>query len=36
VDPQALLRCKQSYERNGVIAQLGAPGEMHYRQFIQQ
>ncbi|HEX5808340.1 MAG TPA: mandelate racemase/muconate lactonizing enzyme family protein [Anaerolineales bacterium] len=36
VDPQALERCKQRYEREGVISQLGVPGEMHYRQFPQQ
>ena len=36
VDPQALARCKQRYERAGVISQLGMPGEMHYRQFLQQ
>jgi hypothetical protein len=31
-----LARCKQRYERDGVISQLGEPGEMHYRQFFQQ
>jgi glucarate dehydratase len=36
VDPQALARCKQRYERDGVISQLGVPGEMHYRQFLHQ
>ena len=36
VDPQALERCKQRYEREGVISQLGVPGELHYRQFPQQ
>src|SRR5688572_1878957 len=36
VDPQALARCKEQYERDGVISQLGVPGEMHYRQFLQQ
>jgi glucarate dehydratase len=36
VDPQALARCKERFERDGVIAQLGAPGEIHYRQFLQQ
>src|SRR5512134_397934 len=35
-DPQALTRCKKRYERDGVISQLGVPGEMHYRQFLQQ
>ena len=35
-DPQALTRCKQRYERDGVISQLGVPGEAHYRQFLQQ
>ena len=36
VDPQALERCKQRYERDGVISQLGVPGEKHYRHFQQQ
>jgi glucarate dehydratase len=36
VDPQALQRCKDLYERDGVISQLGVPGETHYRQFLQQ
>jgi glucarate dehydratase len=36
VDPQALRRCKERYERDGVLSQLGAPGEMHYRQSLQQ
>jgi glucarate dehydratase len=36
VDPQALARCKERYERDGVISQLGVPGETHYRQFLQQ
>jgi glucarate dehydratase len=36
VDPLALERCKQRYEKDGVISQLGVPGEMHYRQFLQQ
>jgi glucarate dehydratase len=36
VDPDALARCKQRYERDGVISQLGVPGETHYRQFLQQ
>jgi hypothetical protein len=36
VDPQALARCKDAYERDGVISQLGVPGEIHYRQFLQQ
>ena len=36
LDPQALARCKQRYESEGVISQLGVPGEAHYRQFIQQ
>jgi glucarate dehydratase len=36
VDPEALMRCKQRYERDGVISQLGEPGETHYRQFLQQ
>jgi len=35
-DPRALERCKQRYEQDGVISQLGVPGEMHYRQFLQQ
>jgi glucarate dehydratase len=36
IDLQALDRCKQRYERDGVISQLGVPGETHYRQFFQQ
>lgn len=36
IDPKALARCKERYEREGVISQLGEPGEMHYRQFLQQ
>lgn len=36
IDPQALARCKERYERNGVLSQLGVPGEAHYRQFLQQ
>lgn len=36
VDPEALARCKERYERDGVISQLGEPGETHYRQFLQQ
>ncbi|MGQ0603856.1 MAG: mandelate racemase/muconate lactonizing enzyme family protein [Anaerolineales bacterium] len=36
LDPQALERCRQRYERDGVISQLGLPGETHYRQFSQQ
>ena len=36
VDPDALARCKERYERDGVISQLGVPGEAHYRQFLQQ
>ena len=36
VDPEALERCKQRYEREGVISQLGVPGELQYRQFPQQ
>ena len=36
VDAEALARCKQRYERDGVISQLGVPGETHYRQFLQQ
>ena len=35
-DPEALARCKERYERDGVISQLGVPGELHYRQFLQQ
>src|SRR5574339_376953 len=35
VDRQALERCKQRYEREGVISQLGVPGETHFRQFLQ-
>jgi glucarate dehydratase len=36
IDPEALKRCEERYERDGVISQLGVPGEMHYRQFLQQ
>jgi len=36
VDPAALRRCKERYERDGVISQLGMPGEAYYRQFPQQ
>jgi len=36
VDPKALERCKERYERDGVISQLGVPGEAYYRQFLQQ
>ena len=36
VDPQALERCTQRYEREGIISQLGVPGELHYRRFSQQ
>ena len=36
IDPHALKRCKQRFERDGVISQLGVPGETHYRQFLQQ
>ena len=36
IDLQALARAKQRYERDGVISQLGVPGEVHYRQFLQQ
>lgn len=36
IDPKALKRCKERYERDGVISQLGVPGEDHYRQFLQQ
>jgi glucarate dehydratase len=36
VDPEALKRCEERYERDGVISQLGVPGETHYRQFLQQ
>src|SRR4026209_367323 len=36
LDPEALARCKERYEQEGVISQLGIPGELHYRQFIQQ
>ena len=35
-DPEALARCKERYERDGVISQLRVPGELHYRQFLQQ
>jgi glucarate dehydratase len=36
VDPEALARCKERYEREGVISQMGVPGEPYYRQFLQQ
>jgi len=36
VDPQALARGKNRYEKDGVISQLGVPGETHYRQFLGQ
>ena len=36
VDPEALRRCKDRYERDAVISQLGVPGEPYYRQFLQQ
>ena len=36
VDPKALKRCKERFEQDGVISQLGVPGEAHYRQFHQQ
>jgi glucarate dehydratase len=36
IDPKALARCEERYARHGVISQLGEPGEMHYRQFLQQ
>lgn len=36
VDPQALARCKQRYDLDGVISQLGVPGEKHFRHFPRQ
>ena len=36
LDAEALERCKKRYERDGVITQLGAPGETHYRRFTPQ
>ena len=36
VDAQAMARCKARYEQEGVISQLGEPGETHYRQFLPQ
>ena len=36
IDPDALRRCEARYERDGVISQLGVPGETHFRQFLQQ
>jgi glucarate dehydratase len=36
IDPEALRRCEERFERDGVISQLGLPGETHYRQFLQQ
>ncbi len=36
LDPRALERCRRRFERDGVISQLGVPGEPHYRRFDQQ
>ena len=36
LDPEALARCRRRYERDGVISQLGEPGQMHYRRFDLQ
>ena len=36
VDAEALRRCEERFERDGVISQLGVPGELHYRRFLQQ
>lgn len=36
VDLQALARCKKRFEQEGVISQLGVPGQTHYRQFLGQ
>ena len=36
VDPEALARCEERYAREGVISQLGIPGEAHFRQFPGQ
>jgi glucarate dehydratase len=36
VDAEALRRCAERFERDGVISQLGVPGELHYRRFLQQ
>jgi glucarate dehydratase len=36
LDPQALKRCRERYEREGVISQLGEPNETHYRRFHLQ
>ena len=36
LDPAALERCKQRYERDGIITQLGEPAEPHYRRFNLQ
>jgi glucarate dehydratase len=35
-DPEALRRCRQRYEREGPISQLGEPGAAHYRRFQRQ
>ena len=36
VDPQALARCAERYERDGSMPQLGFPGEARYRRFSAQ
>ncbi len=36
LNPQALERCRRRYEHEGVIPQLGAPNEKHYRRFSLQ
>src|SRR5215208_3760930 len=36
IDLPSLARCKERYERDGVISQLGVPGETYYRHFSQQ
>ncbi|HSJ87636.1 MAG TPA: mandelate racemase/muconate lactonizing enzyme family protein [Anaerolineales bacterium] len=36
IDQGALERCKARYKRDGVISQLGVPGEAHYRHFSGQ
>jgi glucarate dehydratase len=35
-DPQALQRCKQRFEQEGPLPQLGEPGAAHHRRFARQ
>jgi len=36
VDAQALARCRQRYDRDGTLPQLGEPGQTHHRRFPAQ